>query len=101
MKTEEPKQDGKPPLPCDELFSVDPARDWPWGEGDNDNYQNECWACGEQFRGHKHSRQCYYCYRRNKDRRAAMTQEERDAEDAELLKKLAEHYSENDQADRS
>ena len=85
-------------LPSHELFSVSLTRDWPWSEEDNGNYINECWACGEKYRGHKHSRQCAECYTKAKLRWAAMNQDERDAHNAKVTKEIAEYYSENDQA---
>jgi len=59
------------------LFSVDPARDWPWGTGDNDNYQNECCSCKKPYRGHKRSIVCCKCQRESDERWAAMNTESR------------------------
>ena len=42
-------------------FSVDAARDYPWGSGDNDNYFNICFKCNHPFRGHKRSLRCRKC----------------------------------------
>ena len=88
-----------PPLSAvrsDALFSVDPARDWPWGMGDNDNYQNECCSCKMPYRGHKRSVVCCKCQRESDKRWVAMTIDERLAHMRHVEEEMAKFCAEND-----
>lgn len=58
------------------LFSIDPSRDWPWGEGENDNYQNICKSCDKEYRGHKRSPVCKRCDTESRAAWDAMTPEQ-------------------------
>lgn len=78
-----------------QLFSIDPARDWPWGSGENDNYQNECCSCKKLYRGHKRSVVCCKCQRESDGRWAAMTIEERVAHMRYVEEEMVKFCAEN------
>ena len=46
-----------------DLFAVDKFKDWPFGQGENDNYHHECCSCEGKYRGHKRSIVCYACHK--------------------------------------
>tara|TARA_R110002074_G_scaffold335083_1_gene505512 strand:- start:102 stop:554 length:453 start_codon:yes stop_codon:yes gene_type:complete len=77
------------------LFSVDSARDWPWGRGENDNYMRECCSCKNPYRGHKRSTVCCKCQRESDDRWASMTIDERLAHTRHVEKEMAKFCEEN------
>ena len=79
----------------DALFSVDPARDWPWGQGDNDNYMKKCCSCKKPYRGHKRSIGCCKCQRESDERWAAMTAEERIAHMRHVEAEMEKFWAEN------
>jgi len=80
------------PCRCEALFAIDPERDWPWGDGDNDNYLNNCFGCRFNYRGHKYSQSCRKCQNEHDARRAAMTEEERQEEDRKMMEAVEIHF---------
>jgi hypothetical protein len=81
---------------CDLERRLTIARDWPWGMGDNDNYQQECCECKKPYRGHKRSIVCCKCQRESDERWAAMTVEERIAHMRHVESEMAKFWAEND-----
>jgi len=82
------------------LFAVCHARDWPWGEGENDNYGCVCVVCDQIYRGHKHSHICRRCHEKGEREWNAMTEEERDDRRRKVAREMREWYEANFTANR-
>lgn len=86
------------PVTSSAFFETGP-RDWPWGEGDNDNYQNRCASCNELFRGHKRQPTCRKCAEEWKAKWESMTPDEQKSHMEKVNAIIAAHFSQNDQVE--
>lgn len=83
------------PLPPLALFSASPEHDFPLGEGENDNYGNQCMKCGHQFRGHKRALVCRKCHEAGLAEWKALTPEEQQARHTASMEAAARYFDEN------
>ena len=76
-------------------IGLDDERDWPAGDGDNDNYFNRCCVCHHQYRGHKRSVQCRQCAEKAEAEWKLLTPEQREEQMKELAIRIQDWVEAN------